>query len=89
MVQLTPQGVPQVVHANLPCAVGCNDVAWNVGFAGGGGVQNLMTPSGGHKLILHGQIPADQMSALLPGVTAAHDRPLARGSDAGPTRRSP
>jgi hypothetical protein len=61
VVQLASQDIPQVVHANLPCAVGWDDASWFVDSAGGCDVQNMMTPDGGYRLTLHGQIPADQM----------------------------
>ena len=50
-----------MVHAKLPCAAGWDDASRDVGSAGGCDVQNGMTPDGGCRLTLHGQIPADQM----------------------------
>jgi hypothetical protein len=64
VVQLAPQGVPQVVHANLPCDVSWYTTPGGIDSAGGCDVQNVMTPNGGYKLTLHGQIPADQMAAF-------------------------
>ncbi len=57
-------GGAQVIHATAGCAVGWNDESWDADSAGGCDVQNVMTPNGGYKLILHGQIPADQMAAF-------------------------
>jgi hypothetical protein len=55
----------KVLHANLPCAVGWDDSSWSTPSAGGCDVQNVMTPKGDYKLILHGQIPVDQMAAFI------------------------
>ena len=58
------QGVPQVVHANLPCDVSWSTTPGGIDSAGRCDVQNVMTRNGGYKLTLHGQIPADQMAAF-------------------------
>jgi hypothetical protein len=69
-------GGAQVIHANLPCAVGWDAASWDVPSAGGCDVQNVMTPKGDYKLILHGQIPPDQMAAF---IAAGSPRSFAAG----------